>query len=361
MLPVAAHDLGMGPDTMGAFYGLVSLTSAALQLPTGILSDRFGRRPLIVIGLLATVASQVLRVGSFSAPVFALSLLTLGLAMPLVNASAFAAVADTHGPLDRPRALGVLQTGGPLGQAAGLTLGALLGPLIGWRQVALVPLLLTPILLLLALRQPDSFSPGPAGQTMASRTRELMVFALRIRGLQLTLVTALASGAGVGAVFALPFVARTQGLGAGVAGLLLLAYLAGAVASSPLAGALISRFGPRRPLAGMLLSPVLIGALLVPFHRNLPLLALGLLSCGSGVAATRVVAATSVVEMAVGRAGVGSALATYRLANAAGPAISPALMGAALVSGGAGLAFGGVAAAYLATLILALPAIRRPF
>ena len=56
MLPVLAlyaHTLpDYSPEMLGLAMGAYGLTQAVLQIPFGRWSDRFGRKPLITIGLL---------------------------------------------------------------------------------------------------------------------------------------------------------------------------------------------------------------------------------------------------------------------------------------------------------------------
>lgn len=51
---------GATPQTMGLALGVYGLTQAVLQLPFGLASDRFGRKPVIVIGLLIFAAGSAL-------------------------------------------------------------------------------------------------------------------------------------------------------------------------------------------------------------------------------------------------------------------------------------------------------------
>src|SRR5690606_8360632 len=50
---------GATPFLIGLAVGAYGLVQALLQLPFGMLSDRFGRRPLLVIGLLLFAAGGV--------------------------------------------------------------------------------------------------------------------------------------------------------------------------------------------------------------------------------------------------------------------------------------------------------------
>lgn len=57
-----AHTLPGDPDTflVGLAFGIYGLTQGILQIPFGAASDKFGRKPVIVIGLLIFVAGSVL-------------------------------------------------------------------------------------------------------------------------------------------------------------------------------------------------------------------------------------------------------------------------------------------------------------
>lgn len=52
--------IGATPELLGLAIGIYGLSQALLQIPYGILSDRFGRKPLIFAGLLVFVAGSIL-------------------------------------------------------------------------------------------------------------------------------------------------------------------------------------------------------------------------------------------------------------------------------------------------------------
>ena len=64
ILPVfalyAEHLQGVTPLLVGMAIGAYGLTQALLQIPAGMLSDRIGRKPVIVAGLLIFAAGSVL-------------------------------------------------------------------------------------------------------------------------------------------------------------------------------------------------------------------------------------------------------------------------------------------------------------
>lgn len=51
---------GVTPQTLGLALGIYGLTQALLQLPFGLVSDRLGRKPVIIVGLLIFAAGSVL-------------------------------------------------------------------------------------------------------------------------------------------------------------------------------------------------------------------------------------------------------------------------------------------------------------
>ena len=89
LLPVLSiHAQGLQGQTaflMGMAMGVYGLTQALLQIPFGFFSDRYGRRPLIVVGLLIFFAGSV-----FAA--MAENIYSLILARALQGAGAISAV-----------------------------------------------------------------------------------------------------------------------------------------------------------------------------------------------------------------------------------------------------------------------------
>ena len=123
------------------------------QLIWGPLSDRFGRRPILLCGLLAyTLAS----VGSVLAPSMAMLIvwrMVQGAAMGAVVMCARAVVRDLYQPLDGARAMSKALTGLGVLACISAPLGGLLAEQFGWRA-ALAALVCfgSGVLLLIALR-----------------------------------------------------------------------------------------------------------------------------------------------------------------------------------------------------------------
>lgn len=67
VLAIYADELnGVSPMLMGVALGVYGITQALFQIPFGILSDRFGRKPMIIIGLLIFAAGSLVAAASDS-------------------------------------------------------------------------------------------------------------------------------------------------------------------------------------------------------------------------------------------------------------------------------------------------------
>ena len=83
LLPVLALHAGAMPGgtplLAGIAVGAYGLTQALMQIPFGVWSDRIGRKPLIVVGLLLHVAGSVLGAVAASAPALVVARFVQGL------------------------------------------------------------------------------------------------------------------------------------------------------------------------------------------------------------------------------------------------------------------------------------------
>ena len=110
MLPVLAlyaHTLpDYSPEMLGLAMGAYGLTQAVLQIPFGRWSDRFGRKPLITIGLMFYAAGSV--IGMFAHTTWLLALARGVQGAGAVSASVTALLADLTRSEVRTRAMAVI-------------------------------------------------------------------------------------------------------------------------------------------------------------------------------------------------------------------------------------------------------------
>ncbi|URM98204.1 MFS transporter [Actinomadura madurae] len=126
LLPIlfASHDLSVGQ--IGLLTSLLPAAWGAGQLATGAASDRYGRKPFIVGGMLLQAAALALTALGTTVTVWAIALSLLGAGTALVYPTLLAAIGDATHPTVRARSVGVYR----LWRDGGFAVGALLAGLI---------------------------------------------------------------------------------------------------------------------------------------------------------------------------------------------------------------------------------------
>src|SRR5258705_7977358 len=119
LLPFYAQKFGASPLVIGLLFGVFSLCQLVAAPALGDLSDRFGRRPILIFSLVGTVVSFVMLALAHSITMLFAARIVDGLSGGNIS-TARAYVADVTEPSDRARAYGLI------GAAFGL--GFILGP-----------------------------------------------------------------------------------------------------------------------------------------------------------------------------------------------------------------------------------------
>jgi DHA1 family inner membrane transport protein len=128
-----ARDLGTTLAAVANLLGVMSVSWGVVSVTAGAMSDRLGRRPVLVVAVLALGAA---RLGlAFAQSYFAAVLwqLLAGMGGGGFMGTVFAAVSDRVAPAQRGRALGWVITGQSLSLVLGVPLVTLLGAFGGWR------------------------------------------------------------------------------------------------------------------------------------------------------------------------------------------------------------------------------------
>jgi DHA1 family tetracycline resistance protein-like MFS transporter len=119
LLPFYAETFGASPLVIGLLFAVFSLCQLVAAPALGDLSDRYGRRPVLIFSLLGTVVSFVMLAVAHSVAMLFAARIVDGLSGGNIS-TARAYVADITEPKDRARAYGII------GAAFGL--GFILGP-----------------------------------------------------------------------------------------------------------------------------------------------------------------------------------------------------------------------------------------
>jgi DHA1 family bicyclomycin/chloramphenicol resistance-like MFS transporter len=141
-LPFVAQDLAASAGTVQLTISLYIAGLAAGQLVYGPASDRFGRRPVLVVGLLLFTAASLVAAWASRVDVLLTARLLQGFGGSVGLVLGRAMVRDTAALGDAARRLALMNLMVTLGPGLAPIIGAILASTLGWRAVLLALALL---------------------------------------------------------------------------------------------------------------------------------------------------------------------------------------------------------------------------
>ncbi len=133
LFPLLFATAGLSLGEIGALAALYPAVWGLGQLATGPLSDRYGRKPFIVAGMLAQAAALAWIAAADTFTAWALAAVVLGVGTAMVYPTLLAAIGDVAHPAWRARAVGVYRLWRDGGFAAGALLAGVLADVYGIR------------------------------------------------------------------------------------------------------------------------------------------------------------------------------------------------------------------------------------
>jgi MFS family permease len=133
LFPILFAAEGLSVGRIGVLVALYPAVWGAGQLLTGAWSDRVGRKPLIVAGMLIQACALALVAAANSFILWAIAALLLGVGTALVYPTLLAAVGDVAHPAWRARSIGVYRLWRDGGFAVGALLAGVLADAFGLR------------------------------------------------------------------------------------------------------------------------------------------------------------------------------------------------------------------------------------
>jgi EmrB/QacA subfamily drug resistance transporter len=184
-LPTIQRKLAFTPAELQWVVTGYAMTFGSLLLIGGRAGDLFGRRRLLVVGLVVFGAASLSCGLAQSSLVLVASRVAQGIGGALVSPAALSllTVHNPEGPA-RNRALGFWQAAAAGGATAGVVLGGVLTQFVSWRAIFLVNLPIVAVLLILipAVLEADRPAPGPqldlAGAVFATGALAALIFGL---------------------------------------------------------------------------------------------------------------------------------------------------------------------------------------
>jgi DHA1 family tetracycline resistance protein-like MFS transporter len=328
LVPYMAHKYGAGPTLTTAILGSYSLCQLLAAPIWGRLSDRYGRRPILMSSLLGACLSYVILGFANSAWIVLAARMLAGFMAGNLSA-AFAYASDISTPATRARSLGLVGAAIGIGFMLGIPIGGILSgdhaqsanflwPAVVSASLSLVALALVKFLLPESHVRPAVAAPPPlqVGPLALLRQRPRLMF-IACAALLVTTAQGILE-----ATFALWALSR---FGAGprtVAFALFGAALVAVVMQGGLVRVLVPRLGERR-LAQVGVLCYVAGLLLVGLAGNsLMAAALGLLSCGAGMGAFSPSASALASRQSDG-GDRGAVMGTYQSATSLARVIGP--------------------------------------
>ncbi len=362
LLPFWAEHLGANPTEIGLILTIYALAQFIFTPILGSLSDRFGRKPIIIVSLLIEAFSLALTgfAGSFVVLLIARFIGGIGASN---MGSAQAVVADVTPPEGRARGMGMIGAAIGLGFVIGPAIGGILssfGTVVPF-LVAMVVAILNAILVLAFL--PETHKVRGAAQTRASSSEQkislLAGYGQLLRNNTLTrLITVnllfTAAFTAMEAVFALfaqhlfGWTARETGYIFAYVGIIIVVMQGGLV------GQLVKRSGEHKLLiAGLML--LAAGLALLPVSTTIAfmLVVLGILSVGNGAVTPTTSALLSLTSP---REVQGKVLGLSQGVASLGRIVGPLAAGAIYSAFGPGAPFIVASVLTLIALLIALPA-----
>lgn len=166
------HDLHLKDWQVGVLTGFAfAIVYSLAAIPLARLADRSSRPRIIAASLAVWSIFTALSGLTRSFGQFAAARLGVGLGEAGSSPPAHALITDLAPPRRRALALGVFQTGVPLGSLAGMALGGILADRFGWRVALLaagLPGIILALVAILTVAEPRTRSQRP---NQASRTR----------------------------------------------------------------------------------------------------------------------------------------------------------------------------------------------
>jgi EmrB/QacA subfamily drug resistance transporter len=163
-LPTIGRDLHASVAELQWTLNSYVLTLAALVLVGGSLSDIYGRRRMLILGVLVFVAASALCAAAPTIGLLIAGRFVQGIGGALLTPGSLAIIDAVFHPDDRTRAIGAWAGLGAVAGAIGPTVGGYLTDAVSWRAVFLINVPLGVFVVVAAvLRVPETRDPTRAG------------------------------------------------------------------------------------------------------------------------------------------------------------------------------------------------------
>ncbi len=351
LLPFYAETFGASPVVIGLLFAAFSLAQLIAAPVLGVLSDRFGRRPVLIFSLIGTAVSFVMLAMAQSLTMLFAARIIDGLSGGNITI-ARAYIADVTEPDERAKAFGFLGAAFGLGFIVGPGLAGVFSHISYTAPIwaAVVVTLIATVMA--AVWLPETVHRGSAVTVSPLRALPDVLSRRNLRPLLLADFVYWSSFALCTTTFAM-FASRRFGFDVAHTGYVLAGFgLLGVIVQAGLVGVVARRIGVMRTLlVGLVIASA--GWTLVALSGSVPVFLLSLIPAGIGVGLCNA-AIVTLVSHSASREEQGAMQGAAGALESLGRAIGPVWGHGALQRFGEGSAYGTAALAFLATMVLML-------
>lgn len=245
LLPAVARDLGVGADLGGLWITAYAVATGLFALVFGPVSDRFGRRRVLQVGMAVLTVGTVVCAfaNSFETMLAARSLAGAGAGMLVTSTTSFAG--DHFESEQRAVAMGWVMSGFFLALIVAVPIGAWLAGAFGWSRMFLILSAFAGVLALGLLALPvPRFEERTATLSLPSAAQAYgeLLWDRRVAGV-LAMSFSIGLSMTMFSVYTSPWLATTFGLDTQARGLVYAAGGPAVLLGAPLAGRLSNHFG----------------------------------------------------------------------------------------------------------------------
>ncbi len=336
--------LAVYATTLGASAAMVGLLIAAfggarlvVNLPAGFASEKFGRHPVMLIGLGLLALASFVATRTTSFPALILCLLGQGVGCSMLITAALSALGDISTPESRVRDMAAYQGASSIGISIGPGIGGLSAAAWGYSAPFLLQGIFSVLaIVMLILTAPKRTASSGSGSPPVGRPK--LAFDRKLIG-GLVLLTYGVFFARIAANWVLlPLVAQTLGMSVGEIGMLLTAGGIANLCTLPIANLATGRFGRLATIVTASAVTVVSLLLLADVHSTIVCWIVAcLLSVSSGLAMP-ILSAYAIDAAPPGA--VGAAMGTLRMVTDLGIVSGPVIAGLIVDQLGLGYAGG---------------------
>jgi len=251
IFPILKGEYGLSLQQLGIIAAIPPLCQALFSIPTGLLSDRFGSKRMILVSLVVAVAGALLASRTANPLMFIVAVSLVYINTTIYHPASYSFTTRLFRPRERSKALGLHGAGGTLGVALGpLSVSVLVGVLaLGWRQVYLfwvLPVMLGILMVLRIQSEPVDDAPDDrVGSVAVARAAGQSLLTLSLVMFLVFSATRTMAGSMI-STFLVVYLQEARGLGLALASFVSSGTTLFGFIAAPLGGYMASRFGEKR-------------------------------------------------------------------------------------------------------------------